>query len=410
MSFNPEQYLQPFADLAVQVGLNLRAGQRLLVFAPIETAPFVRCVAESAYKAGARLVEILWQDDQTRLIRFQHAPRDSFEEYPEWMAQARLDAARRGDALLMIDAEDPDLLNGQDPRLIDLAQKTSARYKKTALELQARFAFNWSIISYPIPSWAAKVFPNLPPDEQMDKLWNAILETCRLKQADPVMAWKKHISELAARADDLNRKQYSALHFYGAGSDVTFGLPQGHIWMSGAIKSQTGIQFVPNLPTEEVFTMPHKDRTEGIVRATRPLSIAGKLIEDFSVTFERGHVVKISARENEDILRNLVATDEGAARLGEVALVPASSPISRMGLLFYNTLFDENAACHIALGEALPTSLSGGDEMSAEEFAAAGGNDSLVHVDFMIGSPETDIDGISAGGAVEPVMRQGEWV
>jgi len=404
-----EQLLERYADLAVKIGLNLRPGQRLLVMAPLQTAPFVRLITASAYKTGARLVDILWQDDEITLNRFRYAPRDSFDQFSAWRADAQIDHAQHGDAILVIFATDPDLLKDQDPDLIATAQKTEAKYRQPFRELLVRSAMNWLGISAPIASWAAKVFPHEPVEHQVERLWDAIFETCRVKQDDPIAAWRDHIRQLVARSDYLNQKRYTALKYSGPGTDLIAGLPRGHRWKSAQDTSTNGITFTPNMPTEEVFTLPDRNRTSGVVTSTKPLSYAGTLIDNFSLRFAEGRVVEATAATGEAVLRDLLATDEGASRIGEVALVPHSSPIAQSGLLFYNTLFDENAASHIALGQAFKFTLDGGAAMSDEQFEQAGGNHSLVHVDFMIGSDQIDIDGLTEDGRAEPVMRAGEW-
>jgi len=404
-----EQLLERYADIAVKIGLNLRAGQRLLINAPLQTAPLVRLITGSAYQAGARLVDVTWDDEQIELIRFRHAPRDSFEEFPAWQSELALDYAKHGDATMSIYARDPDLLKDQDPQLIATVQKTGATYFRPYLDQLVQNAMNWLVISAPTASWAAKVFPQESKEQQIEHLWRAIFELCRLNQADPIAALNRHLDQLVARSDYLNGKRYTALKYTAPGTDLTIGLPRGHIWKSARATSTAGITFTPNLPTEEVFTMPHLAQTSGVVTATKPLSYGGTLIDNFSLRFAEGRVVEASATTGEAVLRDLLATDEGASRIGEVALVPHSSPIAQSGLLFYNTLFDENAASHIALGQAYKFTLDGGTAMSDEQFAQAGGNHSLVHVDFMIGSDRIDIDGLTADGRAEPVMRGGEW-
>ncbi|MBK9714732.1 MAG: aminopeptidase [Kouleothrix sp.] len=404
-----QQALRQYADLAVRVGLNLRAGQRLIVRAPLQTAPLVRLIAASAYRAGASLVDVQWRDDELTLIRFQEAPRDSFEQFPSWQAQALLESAERGDAFLSIVADDPDLLKGQDPALVGIAQKTAARQYQPFQRLMARNATNWLVISAPIESWAAKIFPHEPPEQRETRLWEAIFRVCRIGQADPVAAWQAHVERLVATSDYLNHRRYAALKYRAPGTDLTIGLPDGHRWASGRVTSENGIAFIPNMPTEEVFTLPHRGQVSGVVSSTRPLSLDGALIDDFSLTFAEGRVVDVRARSGESHLRRLIETDEGAGRLGEVALVPHSSPIAQSGLLFYNTLFDENAASHLALGRAYRFSLAGGEALSEEQFGQAGGNTSLIHTDFMIGSGQMDVDGVRQDGTVEPLMRAGEW-
>lgn len=410
MALPSEQTLAKYADLIVRVGLNIQPGQRLMILnAPLDSAPLTRLVAARAYDMGARLVIVTYADEQINLIRFQHAPRDSFAEFPEYFAQGLEQHIQQGGALLSILAQDPDLLKDQDPALIATMQKSAQQHTLPAMQLLSHNAVNWCVVSLPVPAWAAKVFPDLPPQQQMEHLWDAILRVCRVDQPDPVASWQQHVVDLAARADYLNGKQYSALHYTAPGTDFTVGLPEGHIWTSGQSTSENNIRFTANIPTEEIFTLAHRERAEGVVRASRPLSYAGTLVKDFSLTFRDGRVVDFSAAQGGDTLRELLDTDEGARRLGEVALVPASSPISHSGILFYNTLFDENAASHLAVGKAYNFTLQNGEKMDEDAFAAAGGNNSLTHVDFMIGSEEMDVDGIRAGGGKEPVMRKGEW-
>lgn len=415
MSAEFERKLEVYAELILRVGLNVQPGQRLAIAdvlnhgVSLEAAPLVRKIAARAYQSGVRLVDVLWGDDQVRLARFRYAPRDSFEEYPLWQAEALLRYAQQGDALLSLIARDPDLLRGQDPELIGTAQQTTVTQTQAYRELVSRNAINWLVAGAASSGWAAKVFPDLPRDQATARLWEALFTICRLDAPDPVAAWHAHLDELAARSAYLTGKQYHALRMRAPGTDFVVGLPRGHLWKGGRMTSERGVVFTPNLPTEEIFTLPHRERADGVVTATKPLSYAGVLIEDFSLTFEAGRVAKITARRGEDILRKLVETDEGAGRLGEVALVPHSSPISQSGLLFFNTLYDENAAIHVALGRSYAFTLEEGDAMSLEAFAAAGGNLSAQHVDFMIGSDQMDVDGILEDGSAEPVMRGGEW-
>lgn len=405
-----EQMLERYADVVVKVGLNLRARQRLLIVqAPIESPALVRQIAISAYKAGARFVDVVWRDQQMDLVRFQHAPRDSFQESPDWPVSASLEYLNRGDANLVFLAEDPDLLNGQDPKLVAAAAQAGAQKLHPVMNHIARSSTNWLAIGAAVEGWSAKVFPNLPPEQQQMRLWEAIFRVCRLNNPDPVSAWRDHVAGLQARCAYLDRKHYTGLKYTAPGTDLTVGLPDAHVWKGGRLTSQNGIAFVPNMPTEEVFTLPHKDRVEGVVCASKPLSYQGTLIEDFGFKVSQGRVVEVTASKGKELLENLVKNVDGACRFGEVSLVPNSSPISQSGILFYNALIDENAASHIALGAAYRFTLQGGETMSAEEFAAAGGNESLEHVDFMMGSDKMAVDGILASGATEPIMRDGEW-
>ena len=416
MSPNLDHTLSLYGELAVRIALNLQPGQRLLILGPLanggaslEAAPLVRCVAESAYRAGAQFVETLWGDEALQLARFKYAPRDSFDQFSSWFPTALTDHVHAGHAVLSIYANDPDLLKNQPEELVGSVQKAVSRAVRPFREHVSKNGTNWSVIAAASIGWAARVFPDLPPSEQMDALWAAIARLVRLDRPDPIAAWEQHLAALAARRDFLNQRRYHALKYRGPGTDLTLGLIEGHQWVSGRSTSLHGIPFAPNLPTEEVFTMPHKDRVDGVVTTTKPLSYAGTLIENFSMTFEGGRVVKATAERGEKVLKELLDTDAGASRLGEVALVPHNSPVAQSGLLFYNTLFDENAASHVALGSAYKFTVEGGEGMSDEQFEQAGGNRSATHVDFMIGSPALDIDGVLANGTVEPVMRGGTW-
>jgi aminopeptidase len=412
-----EQRLRAYAELTVRIGLNLQPGQRLLIVGPIanggaslEAAPIVRQITAAAYRAGARLVETLWGDEALLAARFAHAPRDSFDEFSAWLPTALSDHVKNGHAVLSIYANDPDQLKDAPPELVAAVQQATASNVRPFREHISRNHTNWAVVAAPAVAWAARVFPDIEPSQQVARLWDAISRLCRLDQPDPIVAWETHLGELAERTECLNRKQYTALQYRAPGTNLTIGLAEGHQWVGGSSINAAGFRFAPNLPTEEVFTMPHKDRVNGTVRSTKPLSYGGTLIEGFSLRFVDGRVVEVNADRGESVLRTLVAMDAGAARLGELALVPHSSPISQTGRLFYNTLFDENAASHVALGAAYKFTLRGGEAMSEDAFEAAGGNRSAAHVDFMIGSGELDVDGVLPGGAVEPVMRRGEWV
>lgn len=374
-----------------------------------EHAALVHYIAEAAYKAGARFVDVIWGDEQTELIRFAHAPRDSFAEFPHWKLAAPLEYAERGDAILTISATDPDLLAGQDPELVNTYQETVWKVMNPYLVHGTSNTMNWCVISAARPAWAKKMFPKLNEQKAVAKLWKAIFQMCRVDQADPIAAWETHIRNLQVRSKYLSQKQYSALHYTAPGTDLTLGLPQGHIWSSARELAQNGIEFTANLPTEETFTMPDRTRADGMVTSTKTLNYSGALIEGIVVRFENGRAVEAHASKNENILHKMIATDEGSAHLGEVAIVPHSSPISKSGLMFHNTLFDENAASHLALGRAYRSTLAGGMELTDDEFLAHGGNQSLIHVDFMIGSDKMNIDGLTEDGRAEPVMRKGEW-
>jgi aminopeptidase len=416
MGMDFDQTLRTYAELTVKIGLNLQRNQRLLIIGPLanggvslEAAPLVRHLAAAAYAVGARLVEPVWGDEALQAARFRHAPRDSFSEFSAWLPKALFEHVEGGHAVLSIYANDPDQLKREPPELVSAVQQATARSVRPFREQLSRNQTNWAVVAAAASAWAARVFPEAEPSQQVSRLWDAIGRLCRLDRPDPIAAWEAHLKDLAARTKLLNQKQYTALRYAGPGTDLTIGLPAGHVWVGGRSMSASGILFAPNLPTEEVFTMPHKDRVDGLVRSSKPLSYGGTLIEGFSVRFVEGRVVDVQAESGEGVLRSLIDTDPGAARLGEIALVPHSSPVAQTGLLFYNTLFDENAASHVALGAAYKFTLHGGEAMSDEAFELAGGNRSATHVDFMIGSGDLDVIGVLPDGTTEPVMRRGEW-
>jgi aminopeptidase len=408
--------LARYADLIIRVGLNLQRGQRLLILGPIanggvalDAAPLVRAVVARAYEAGAPLVEVLWGDEPLALQRVRVAPPESFDQLSAWLPAALAQHVDAGHATLSIYANDPDLLQSAPPDRVSAIQAATAHAVRPFRERISKNATNWLVVAAPAASWAARVFPERPPAEQIARLSHAIAHLCRLDAPDPIAAWNAHLDALAARTAQLNARRYDALRYRGPGTDLTVGLVQRHIWTGGRSTSAHGIAFAANLPTEEVFTMPSRDRVDGHVRSTKPLSYGGTLIEDFTFTFERGCIVDVKAARGEAVLRRLVATDPGAARLGELALVPHSSPVSQTGHLFFNTLFDVNAASHFAIGAAYAFTMEGGETLTPEEFERAGGNRSATHVDFMIGSGELDVDGVLPGGTSEPIMRSGEW-
>ena len=403
-----DRMLQKYADVTVNIGLNIRKDQCLSIRGILEDAPFIRKVVESAYKAGAKFVDVLWIDEKIQRLFFEYANSENIEIIPEWLLHRYEEYYKRGDAELAVFSIDPNLLDGIDSELIARNRKARAEKLLEPLRKYENVA-NWCVVATATPSWARKVFPDMPVEEAQDKLWEAIFSACRIDVPDPVGAWEAHTNKLIKYKDFLNAKRYTGLHYKGPGTDLRIGLPANHLWMGAQESFKNGITCTVNIPTEEVFTAPHKDQADGVVTATRPLNLTGVLVDGFSVTFENGRAVKVTAKKGEDDLRKLIETDENAARLGEVALVPDSSPISRRGHLFYNTLFDENAASHIAFGNAYRNTIVGGEDMTEEEFAANGGNKSLIHTDFMIGSAELDIDGIRDDGSSEPVMQTGEW-
>ena len=405
-----EEKLDRLAEVAVKVGLGLRAGQELIMSAPMEALPLVRRITEHAYKAGALLVTTFYSDDPSVLARYEYGPDASFDFAPTWLQDGIAAGFKSGAARLAIAGANPALLAKQDPAKVSRANIAMSKASKPAMELITRHEINWTIVACATPEWAKLVFPGESVDIAVAKLWEAIFASSRVNVDDPVAEWKQHGERLKKCVDFLNAKRYSVLHFKSPVTDLMVGLADDHLWAGGGTTAGNGVYCQPNIPTEECFTTPHKDRVNGTVKATKPLSHQGTLIENISVRFENGKIVEATATAGEDVLNRLISTDDGARRLGEVALVPHGSPIAQSGVLFWNTLFDENAASHIALGQAYSTCLIGGEKMDAAQLAALGANESLIHVDWMIGSGEIDVDGIGSDGSAEPLMRKGEWI
>ena len=403
------QQLEKYAELAVKVGVNVEPGQTLMISASIDTAEFVRLITEKAYQAGAKQVYIEWQDPICTRLKYELAPTEAFDEYPRWQAMGREELAEKGGAYLVIESNDPEWLKGVDADRISAASKAAGialkKWRKSMLSDQ----MSWCIIAAASRSWAKRVFPEKEEAKAVEALWNAIFQATRVDQEDPEGMWKKHNAFLQEKIAFLNQKRYKKLHYQAPGTDLIVVLPDRHIWCGGSAKNERGTLFNPNIPTEEVYTAPLRLGIRGTVRSTKPLSYQGNLIENFSLRFENGQIVGISAEKGIDALQSMIGIDEGAAYLGEIAMVPHDSPISNTDLIFYNTLYDENASCHLAIGSAISTCIEGGTELSPEELRKAGLNESMTHVDFMIGSADLDIDGETDEGIWEPIFRKGNW-
>lgn len=397
--------LDRLGAIAVSVGVNLQRGQELIVNSPVEAVPLVRAIATHAYRAGAADVIVNFSDQELSRIHLAEGAEASFDHAPRWRYDGLVRAMSEGAAMLSVTGTDPNLLAGSDPALKARTQKAHAVAGRDLRSLIGGFNINWSIVPFANPAWAAAMFPEMPEAQAVARLWAAIFQAVRIDGPDPVANWTAHVGTLHTRARQLNELRLAAVHFRGPGTDLRVGLVDGHVWHGGSAETTRGITCLPNIPTEEVFTMPHRGRVDGVVRATKPLSHNGTLMKGIAVRFEAGRIVEATAETGEQAFRNLIGTDDGAAHLGEVALVPDASPISQSGLLFLNTLFDENAASHIAIGRALGINAPGGKIENAE-----GANDSLIHVDWMIGSGEIDVDGILADGAVHPLMRSGTFL
>ncbi|MGA2057037.1 MAG: aminopeptidase [Bradyrhizobium sp.] len=401
--------LDRLAEVAIKVGLQLAPGQDLLMTAPTAALPLVRKVAEHAYKAGAGLVTPIFSDEAVTLARYRFGHEGGFDRAADWLYDAMGRAFDANTARLAIVGDNPMLLSAEDPVKVARASKANSIAYKPALERIVNFDINWNIIAYPSPSWAKLVFPDDGESGAVEKLAEAIFAASRVDREDALPAWQAHNAVLRERTEWLNGQRFDALHYTGPNTDLTIGLAHGHEWQGGASTAKNGITCNANIPTEEVFTTPHARRVSGHVASTKPLSYQGSLIEGIAVRFEEGRIVEARATRGEEVLNKVLDTDEGARRLGEVALVPHSSPISKSGLLFFNTLFDENAACHIALGQCYSKCFVDGATLTPQQIAAQGGNSSLIHIDWMIGSDKIDIDGLYADGRQVPVFRKGEW-
>lgn len=404
-----EQQLEQYAELIVKVGVNIQKGQPLFVTCSVEMAQLARLVAKKAYETGASNVHIEWTDETLSRLKYENAADEVFTTYPEYEALKRNTFVEKGGAFVSIVSDNPDLLKGIDSSRLSNWQKSSGKALENFRRAMQADQVSWTVVAAAGQAWAEKVFPDVDPEQAVDQLWTAIFNAVRLNTPDPVKAWEEHNSNLHKKVDILNSKHFHKLHYTAPGTDLTVELPKKHLWVGASSTNVNHIPFMANMPTEEVFSVPQKDGVNGYVSSTKPLSYSGNIIDNFKLTFENGRIVKVEAEQGQEILENLVETDEGSHYLGEVALVPHHSPISESNILFYNTLFDENASNHLAIGSGYAFNVEGGKSMSKEELAAAGVNSSLTHVDFMIGSAEMNIDGIHEDGTTEPIFRNGNW-
>ncbi|ANS73461.1 peptidase M29 [Paenibacillus yonginensis] len=405
-----EVMLNKYAELVVKVGVNIQPGQILLVNAPLETVDFTRLIVAKAYEAGAKFVQVDWEDEQVTRIRYEKAPDESFGYYPKWQADTMEQLAESGGAVLHIKVPNPELFKGIDSSKVAKQVKAAAVVREKYQSYVRSNKVVWSLIKAPTRDWANKVFADLPEEERVPAMWEAVFKMNRVQaDNDPIQAWKEHIAALKETQNRMNTKRYKALHYRAPGTDLRVELPEGHLWLGGGDHAESGTYFVANMPTEEIYTMPKRTGVNGTVVSTMPLNLNGRLVEGIKLTFKDGKVVDYDAESGREHLTSLLETDEGASYLGEVALVPHLSPISEMNRIFYNTGIDENASCHFALGSCYPVNIEGGTKLSKEELQAKGGNVSLTHVDFMIGSAQLEIDGELEDGSVEAVFRAGNW-
>ncbi len=408
-----ETLIKQYAEFAVKIGTNPQKNQTLIINAPVEGAFFARACAEVAYTMGVREVVVFYADEKLTRMKMLNADIEVLEDIKPWVERRHLDylESEGGACYLHIIAEDPEIFKGIDSEKVDRAHVAASKAAKPRREYTMKDKVQWSIVAIASPAWATKVFPDMPVDEAEEKLWNAIFDVCRVTNGNVVEEWKAHIAKMIAWRNRMNALQLDSLHLMSAnGTDLTIGLADDHVWEGAQSETPEGYTFIANIPTEEVFTAPHLARTNGVVKGTKPYVYNGNLIENFSVTFQEGKVVDYSATSGAELLGQLLDTDEGARHIGEIALVPASSPINKSGVLFFNTLFDENAACHIAFGAGYPGTVKGGTAMTKAELLEKGVNDSLIHEDVMVGSADMHITGTTKTGEVIEIFQNGEWV
>ncbi|MEX1562941.1 aminopeptidase [Enterococcus sp. C43] len=409
MLSNFNELLKKYARLIAETGVATEKGHTVVLQISVDQAPLARLITQEAYKLGAAEVIVQWTDDQIQREFLLHAATDRIEDVPQSKIVQADEWLEKGASRISVVSADPDAFAGVDSHRVATYQAAAGKALMNLRKATQANKVSWTVVAAAGKQWAAKVFPDLPEEEQVDALWDQIFKTTRVYEEDPVLAWKKHDEKLAKKAEELNQEQFSALHYTAPGTDIIIGLPKNHLWEGAGSYNARGEKFMANMPTEEVFTAPDSHRVDGYISSTKPLSYAGTIISGMKFTFKDGKVVDFSAEQGEDVLEKLLDTDEGARRLGEVALVPDPSPISQSGIIFFNTLFDENASNHLALGSAYAFSVKGGTEMSDEELAEAGLNRSQTHVDFMVGSDKMDIDGIREGGSTVPIFRNGDW-
>lgn len=401
--------LEKYAELVIRVGVNIQPAQVLIVQSPLETAEFTRLIVSKAYEAGAKYVQVEWEDEQVTRIRYEKADDNSFNYYPKWQADMMEQLAEGGGAILHIKVPDPELFRGIDSSKVSTAVKAAAVAREKYQTYIRNNKMSWSLIKAPTHAWANKVFADLPEEDRIDAMWEAVFHMNRVDTDDPVAAWHEHIRDLKTRQEIMNTKRYKSFHYRAPGTDLHVEMPEGYRWLGGGDENEAGVYFVANMPTEEIYTMPHRTGVNGTVTSTLPLNLNGRLVEGIKLTFKEGKVISYDAKSGREHLTSLLETDEGASYLGEMALVPYDSPISRLNRVFYNTGIDENASCHFALGSSYPVNIEGGTKLSKDELLARGANVSLTHVDFMIGSSQLEIDGELPDGRLEPVFRNGKW-
>ena len=405
-----KSFLIKYASLAVNIGVNIQKDNILVISSPIETAEFARLITEEAYKSGAKDVIVHYGDQKLTKIKLENSSLETISNIPEWQAESYNYYARQEACFISISASDPDGLKGVPVEKIGASQKARTSALKEYFDNSMSNKCRWCVLSVPTLSWAKKVFPKVSDDEAMESLWDVIFKTVRVDTENPVKAWEKHNAYLEEKIKFMNNNNFKSVHLKSAnGTDLNIELPEGHIWAGGSEGDVNGIPFNANIPTEEVFTLPKKTGVNGIVYSSKPLSYGGNLIDNFSITFKDGKAIDFTAETGYDVLKQMLESDEGAKYLGEVAFVPYNSPISNSKLIFFNTLFDENAACHLAFGRAYESCVKDADKYSEEELEKIGVNNSVIHVDFMIGTSDLEITGINKNGEAIQIFSNGNW-
>ena len=405
-----KSFLIKYASLAVNIGVNIQKDNILVISSPIETAEFARLITEEAYKSGAKDVIVHYGDQKLTKIKLENSSLETISNIPEWQAESYNYYARQEACFISISASDPYGLKGVPVEKIGASQKARTSALKEYFDNSMSNKCRWCVLSVPTLSWAKKVFPKVSDDEAMESLWDVIFKTVRVDTENPVNAWKKHNAYLEEKIKFMNNNNFKSVHLKSAnGTDLNIELPEGHIWAGGSEGDVNGIPFNANIPTEEVFTLPKKTGVNGIVYSSKPLSYGGNLIDNFSITFKDGKAIDFTAETGYDVLKQMLESDEGAKYLGEVAFVPYNSPISNSKLIFFNTLFDENAACHLAFGRAYESCVKDADKYSEEELEKIGVNNSVIHVDFMIGTSDLEITGINKNGEAIQIFSNGNW-
>lgn len=406
---NFAEKLQKYAELIVKVGVNVQKGQAVVIYISVDQTQLARLLVKEAYKAGAGEVIVKWNDTFTSRQFLEFASQERLENVPEYLVKEAEYIVAKKAARISVVSEDPNGFAGVDQQRIATNQAATGKALNIVRKATQNNDLSWTVVSAAGVEWAEKVFPELKGQEAADRLWEEIFKTTRINTPDPIQAWKEHDQKLREKAAWLTKEQFVALHYTSPITDITIGLPKGHLWEGAGSFTPEGVEFMANMPTEEVFTSADCRRIDGYITSTKPLSYAGSILEDMKFTFKDGRIIEATAKKGQEVLDHLLEIDEGARSLGEVSLVPDPSPISQSGIIFFNTLFDENASDHLALGAAYPFNLEGGTKMNDEELKAHGLNLSQTHVDFMVGSADMDIDGIKEDGTRVPVFRNGDW-